>query len=30
VNLWVLLDECPDSINDGFFSVRMQPNTTAK
>ena len=22
--LWVLLDECPDSINDGFFSVRMQ------
>jgi prepilin-type N-terminal cleavage/methylation domain-containing protein/prepilin-type processing-associated H-X9-DG protein len=23
--LWVLLDECPDSINDGFFSVRMQP-----
>lgn len=30
VNLWVLLDECPDSINDGFFSVRMQPNITAK
>jgi prepilin-type N-terminal cleavage/methylation domain-containing protein/prepilin-type processing-associated H-X9-DG protein len=30
VNLWVLLDECPDSINDGFFSVRMQANTTAK
>jgi len=30
VNLWVLLDECPDSINDGFFSVRMQPDTTAK
>jgi prepilin-type N-terminal cleavage/methylation domain-containing protein/prepilin-type processing-associated H-X9-DG protein len=30
VNLWVLLDECPDSINDGFFSVRMQPNTTAR
>jgi prepilin-type N-terminal cleavage/methylation domain-containing protein/prepilin-type processing-associated H-X9-DG protein len=30
VNLWVLLDECPDSINDGFFSVRMQPNPTAK
>jgi prepilin-type N-terminal cleavage/methylation domain-containing protein/prepilin-type processing-associated H-X9-DG protein len=29
-NLWVLLDECPDSINDGFFSVRMQPNTSAK
>jgi prepilin-type N-terminal cleavage/methylation domain-containing protein/prepilin-type processing-associated H-X9-DG protein len=25
-NLWVLLDECPDSINDGFFSVRMQPS----
>ena len=20
---WVLLDECPDSINDGFFSVPM-------
>jgi prepilin-type N-terminal cleavage/methylation domain-containing protein/prepilin-type processing-associated H-X9-DG protein len=30
VNLWVLLDECPDSINDGFFSVRMQPNSTAR
>ena len=30
VNLWVLLDECPDSINDGFFSVRMQPNASAK
>jgi prepilin-type N-terminal cleavage/methylation domain-containing protein len=30
VNLWVLLDECPDSINDGFFSVRMQPNTSAR
>ena len=28
--LWVLLDECPDSINDGFFAVRMQPDTTAK
>ena len=28
--LWVLLDECPDSINDGFFSVRMQPDATAK
>ena len=28
--LWVLLDECPDSINDGFFSVRMQPDTSAK
>ena len=21
---WVILDECPDSINDDFFSVRMQ------
>ena len=30
VNLWVLLDECPDSLNDGFFSVRMQPNASAK
>jgi prepilin-type N-terminal cleavage/methylation domain-containing protein/prepilin-type processing-associated H-X9-DG protein len=30
VNTWVLLDECPDSINDGFFSVRMQPDATAK
>lgn len=30
VNIWVLLDECPDSINDGFFSVRMQPDATAK
>ncbi|MFO1475079.1 MAG: prepilin-type N-terminal cleavage/methylation domain-containing protein [Verrucomicrobiota bacterium] len=29
-NTWVLLDECPDSINDGFFSVRMQPDATAK
>jgi prepilin-type processing-associated H-X9-DG protein len=28
--LWVLLDECPDSINDGFFSVRMQPDASAK
>ena len=28
--LWVLLDECPDSINDGFFSVRMQPDVSAK
>jgi prepilin-type N-terminal cleavage/methylation domain-containing protein/prepilin-type processing-associated H-X9-DG protein len=26
VNTWVLLDECPDSINDNYFSVRMQPN----
>jgi prepilin-type processing-associated H-X9-DG protein len=23
--LWVILDECPDSINDDYFSVRMQP-----
>jgi prepilin-type N-terminal cleavage/methylation domain-containing protein len=23
VNLWVMLDECPDSINDNFFSVLM-------
>ena len=30
VNTWVILDECPDSINDGFFSVRMQPDATAK
>ena len=22
---WVLLDECPDSMNDDFFSVRMPP-----
>jgi prepilin-type N-terminal cleavage/methylation domain-containing protein len=29
-NTWVLVDECPDSINDGFFSVRMQPDATAK
>ena len=29
-NTWVLLDECPDSINDGLFSVRMQPDATAK
>ena len=29
-NAWVLLDECPDSINDGFFSVRMQPDASAK
>ncbi|MGA2684763.1 MAG: prepilin-type N-terminal cleavage/methylation domain-containing protein [Verrucomicrobiota bacterium] len=28
--LWVLLDECPDSINDGLFSVRMQPDASAK
>jgi prepilin-type N-terminal cleavage/methylation domain-containing protein/prepilin-type processing-associated H-X9-DG protein len=25
---WVLLDECPDSINDGFFSVIMQGGAT--
>ncbi len=30
VNTWVILDECPDSINDGFFAVRMQPDKTAK
>jgi prepilin-type N-terminal cleavage/methylation domain-containing protein/prepilin-type processing-associated H-X9-DG protein len=30
VNTWVMLDECPDSLNDGFFSVRMQPDATAK
>jgi prepilin-type N-terminal cleavage/methylation domain-containing protein/prepilin-type processing-associated H-X9-DG protein len=29
-NTWVLLDECPDSINDSFFSVRMQSGTSAK
>lgn len=29
-NAWVILDECPDSINDSFFAVRMQPDTTAK
>ena len=29
-NARVILDECPDSINDAFFSVRMQPDTTAK
>jgi prepilin-type N-terminal cleavage/methylation domain-containing protein/prepilin-type processing-associated H-X9-DG protein len=27
VNTWVLLDECPDSINDAFFAVQMQPAT---
>ncbi len=26
---WVLLDECPDSINDDFFSVTMQGGATA-
>ncbi len=25
VNTWIFLDECPDSINDDFFSVKMQP-----
>ena len=29
-NTWVMLDQCPDSIDDGLFSVRMQPDTTAK
>ena len=29
-NTWVLLDECPDSLNDGLFSVRMQPDSSAK
>jgi len=29
-NTWVFLDECPDSINDAFFAVRMQPDATAK
>ena len=29
-NTWIFLDECPDSINDGFFSVRMQPDASAK
>ena len=24
---WVFLDECPDSINDDFFSVRMAPGS---
>jgi prepilin-type N-terminal cleavage/methylation domain-containing protein/prepilin-type processing-associated H-X9-DG protein len=27
---WVMLDQCPDSIDDGLFSVRMQPDTSAK
>jgi len=26
---WVLLDECPDSINDGFFSVTMGGGSSA-
>jgi prepilin-type N-terminal cleavage/methylation domain-containing protein/prepilin-type processing-associated H-X9-DG protein len=29
-NTWVMLDECPDSINDALFSVRMQSDATAK
>ncbi|HEV2453944.1 MAG TPA: prepilin-type N-terminal cleavage/methylation domain-containing protein [Verrucomicrobiae bacterium] len=28
-NTWVLLDECPDSINDSFFAVQMQAGTAA-
>lgn len=28
-NTWVLLDECPDSINDSFFAVQMQPGTSS-
>ncbi len=27
-NLWVLLDECPDSINDGFFAIIMAGGST--
>ena len=27
---WVLLDECPDSINDAYFSVRMPLGSAAK
>lgn len=26
-NTWVLLDECPDSINDGYFTLHMDRNT---
>jgi len=26
--LWVILDECPDSLNDDLFSVRMQPGSS--
>ncbi len=26
---WVLLDECPDSMNDDFFSVKMSPTFAA-
>lgn len=29
VNTWVLLDECPDSINDSFFAVQVQPGGSA-
>jgi prepilin-type N-terminal cleavage/methylation domain-containing protein/prepilin-type processing-associated H-X9-DG protein len=29
VNTWVLLDECPDSINDSFFAVQMQAGGSA-
>jgi prepilin-type N-terminal cleavage/methylation domain-containing protein/prepilin-type processing-associated H-X9-DG protein len=29
-NTWVLLDECPDSINDAFFAVQMQPGGSAR
>jgi prepilin-type processing-associated H-X9-DG protein len=28
-NTWVILDECPDSINDAFFAVQMQPGGAA-
>jgi prepilin-type N-terminal cleavage/methylation domain-containing protein/prepilin-type processing-associated H-X9-DG protein len=28
-NTWVLLDECPDSINDAFFAVQMQSGGSA-
>jgi len=27
--VWVLLDECPDSMNDDFFSVKMQSGSAA-
>jgi prepilin-type N-terminal cleavage/methylation domain-containing protein/prepilin-type processing-associated H-X9-DG protein len=29
-NTWVLLDECPDSINDSFFAVQMQSGGSAE
>lgn len=29
-NTWLLLDEHPDSINDGAFAVQMPPNTNPK